>query len=345
MLGIVLTDNKLEEITTADLEIEGSSDVEESANCQGLVDRHDPWDVTLGRCANLAERRKIVNEGISLKKRRSAEADSGRYPTIDPKEVKTHRRFKGLLGIDEDLEECISADMAVEGYKLSKPIVLATWPGQEEPVLIDGHTRLKSAKRSGIKKIPYAIERFDDIDGALQYVASVQTKRRPTDDWVLYRLISELDSLMDRGGDRRSDEAKSKRSTDPVETQYKNSALRTAALVGTSDTTVKRARRIRKEGKPDILEALKNRKMTISQAARAIAKKGQCNEAKTPVTQNQEGMVQLTDENLAALKELSGTRHEHVNEAVKQYIANRGWENPIEPEEAESDDQKPRLIQ
>ncbi len=321
------------------------TDKKEEQKYQELVEIEEAVKTNLGRFANLREGRKIARKGLSLKKRRSEEADSGKVQTIDPKKVKFHPGFEGLLSIDQDLEESISADMVMESYYLSQPIVLATWPWQEELVLIDGHTRVKSAIRSGIKKIPYVIERCANIDGALQYVASVQTKRRPTDDWVLYRLISELDSLMDRGGDRRSDEAKSRRSTDPVETQYKNSAKRTAALVGTSDTTVKRARRIRKEGKPEILEALKNRKMTISQAARAIANKGQCNEAKAQVTQNQEGMVQLNAENLAAIRELGGTRHEHVNEAVRQYIVNRGWENPVEQEETESDDQKPRLIQ
>ena len=296
---------------------------------------------------NVNEGRKIARKKLPLKKRRSVEADSGHYPTIDLKEVKLHSRFKGLLGIDEDLEESISADMAVEGFKLSKPIVLATWPGQEEPVLIDGHTRLKSAKSSGIKKIPYAIEKFDDIDGALEYVATAQTKRRGTDQWVLYQLIVAVDNLMDRGGDRRSDKAKSKGPTGPIETLYKNSAERTAFIVKTDPTTVKRARRIQREGTREIIQALKDRKLKISQAEKAIIKaKTKKTDVESEVIQNKDNMVSLTDENLAGLEKLGGNRHEHVNAAVKGYIARELPKKAgSESENSEVDDQKPLLIQ
>ena len=133
--------------------------------------------------------------------------------------------------------------MVVGGYYESQPIVLATWPGQEEPVLIDGHTRRRAAIAAGIREVLVIIEEFSDEDGALQYVANLQTKRRPTDDWVRYQLITELDKLMDRGGDRRSDQAKSKGPRVPIETTYSSSAERTAALVGCSARTVKRARK------------------------------------------------------------------------------------------------------
>ncbi len=359
-----MTENKPEEITSADLEIEGSSekaprqceddctvepeelsedtvleesdDVEESTNCHILVDRDDPWTATLGRCANLKEREQIVTEGSSLKKRRRAEADSGHYATIDPRRVKYHDRFRGLLSIDEDLVDSMSVDMAVEGYKLSKPIVLGTWPGQEELVLIDGHTRVQSAIRSGIKKIPYTIERFDDIDGALRFVASIQTKRRQNNDWVVYKLICELDNTMDRGGDRRSEKAKSKGPDGPIETQYKNSAQRTADIVGTNETTVKRARRIQREGTDKIIQAIRDGKLKISQAVNAII-----NAKKTVVEskaiQDKDNLVALTDDNLAGLKELGGNRHAVVNTAVAEFIARqreiKSTEGPIKPEE------------
>ncbi len=282
-----------------------SDDVDESGDCQVPVDRWNSWPVTPIRYANLTEKTKIERKGRSLKERRSLEADSGQYPTIDPKQVKFHDSFKGLLSIDEDLVESMRYDMDVEGYKLSKPIVLATWPGQEDPVLIDGHNRVQAGVRSGIERIPYVIERFDDIEGALEYVATVQAKRRHTDQWVLYQLIVAVDSPMDRGGDRRSDEAKSKGPNGPIETRWRNSAQRTAFIVHTNETTVKRARRIHREGTPDIFQALKEGKMTISQAEKAIIKKAEA-ENKTgeqSLTETKENfMVQLTDENLAVPK-------------------------------------------
>ena len=151
----------------------------------------------------------------------------------------------------------------------------------------------------------------------------VQTQRRPTDDWVRYQLINELDSLMERGGDRRSEQAKSKGSQEPIETRHSTSAERTAALVGCSATTVKRARRIRKEGTPSMLEALKNREMTISQVEKAIVEKAKAKEGtgeESSVGESKNSMVHLTDENLAVLEQLDGTLHHHVNKAVSWYI-------------------------
>ncbi len=277
----------------------------------------------LGRCANLQEAHHIALQGLAQKERRGREAESAQLQFIDPTKVKLHTRFEGLLRIDEDLAENLSADMAVGGYFHSQPIVLATWPGQEEPVLIDGHTRLRAATKAGVPKIPYVVEKFRDIDGALEYVAKVQTQRRPTDDWVRYQLICEIDSLMDRGGDRRSEQAKSKSSQEPIETKYANSAERTAALTGTSPATVKRARRINRDGWPSLLEAMQNREMTITQAEKAIAEKaktGPITEEELQVEENKKPMVQLTDANFEVLEQLDETVHYHVNKAVRMYI-------------------------
>jgi ParB-like chromosome segregation protein Spo0J len=279
----------------------------------------------LGRCANLQEAHEIALRGMASKKRRGNEADSSQLQTIDPKKIKTHPRFQGLLTIDEDLAEDLSADMTVEGYYRSIPIVLATWPGQKEPVLIDGHTRVPAAIKAGVPKIPYVVETFDDIDGALEYIAKVQTHRRPTDDWVRYQLITELDRPLERGGDRRSEQAKSNTPAGGLETPRKTSAERTADLVGCSARTVERARRIRKDGTPEILEALRNREMTISQAENAIIKKAQAEAEKNTGEQSSDAesensLVHVTDEYRAVLSQMEGTLYEHVNKAVKMYI-------------------------
>jgi ParB-like chromosome segregation protein Spo0J len=291
-----------------------------------------------GRCANLQEAYKIAFQGMSSKKRRSGGAHSDKFQMMDPKEIKTHPRFKGLFKIDDDLMESIRTEMVVGGYYASQPIVLGTWPGQEEPVLIDGHTRRRAAIAAGIKEVLVVIEELADEDGALQYVANVQTKRRPTDDWVRYQLITELDKLMDRGGDRRSSQAKSKGPHGPVETSYSTSAERTAALVGCSSRTVKRARRVRKEGTPEILADLKKRKISINQADKLIASEGKTDKrnVNSSVANDKEAMVRLTDKNLMALKELSGNLHFLVNKAVEEFVArHREQDSTVEIERPE----------
>ena len=108
---------------------------------------------------------------------------------------------------------------------------------------------------------------------------------------------------------------------------------------------VKRARRINREATPEILEALENRKMTISKAEEAIgdtAKAKKKTRVRPPAAQDREGMVQLNDENLAGLKALGGTLHSHVNAAVENYIASKLKKKAnAELKNPEANDQKP----
>jgi ParB-like chromosome segregation protein Spo0J len=301
----------------------------------------------LGRCANLQEAYKMAVQGLSSKERRRDKGESAEVKTIDPREIEMHLKFKGLLDIDDDLSESLTVDMTVSGFYVSKAIVLGTWPGLGKLVLIDGHTRVRSAIKAGLEAVPYTIETFDNEEEALEYIAKVQTNRRPNNDWVRFQLVRELDTLMERGGDRRSEQAKSKGSREPIEKEYSSSAAKTGALVGWSASTVKRARRVDREGTPEILEDLKKGKIRIGQAEKRIAPRANDKAtAKSSSRENQDAMVQLTDENLSGLNELGGNRHAHVNEAVKQYIEREIRKRASsDQEDSDSDKLKPRIIQ
>ncbi len=93
--------------------------------------------------------------------------------------------------------EKITQSMRVHGYYESHPLVVAVWPGQEEPVLIDGNTRIQAALAVGITHVPFVIARFDSEMEALQHVISLQTERRTTTDGALYRLCDQFDRLME----------------------------------------------------------------------------------------------------------------------------------------------------
>jgi DNA-binding transcriptional MerR regulator len=273
----------------------------------------------------LSDAYEMVIQGVSSKKRRNRRAGEDPRNTIDPRKIKTHPNFEGFLEINADLLGSITADIAANGYYESKPVVLATWPGQADPVLIDGHTRVDAAIDAGIEKIFFVIEEFEDEGAALFHAMNLQAKRRTTDGWVLFQLIERFDSLMERGGDRRSEQAKSKGPPGPTETRHATSAERTAALVGCSPRKVKRARRIRKDGTSEILDALRNREMTISQAENAIIKKAQAESEKntgeqSSVSESENSLVQLNGEYRAVLSQIEGTLHEHVNKALKMYI-------------------------
>ena len=95
-------------------------------------------------------------QAVALKTRRdeqTSRSSQARPPgTIDPKKIKTHPTFKGLLPIDEDTLEEIARKMALYGYYESQPILLGKWPGLDYWVVIDGHTRRLAAIKAGIRR-------------------------------------------------------------------------------------------------------------------------------------------------------------------------------------------------
>lgn len=142
--------------------------------------------------------------------RKRATAATGAPPdrpkTIAIGQIEFHPTFADLLLIVPDTLENITESMRVGGFWESHPIVLGWWPGLEEPVLIDGKTRMQAALGNGIREVPYMIKEFDGEVQALHYVVRSQVARRTTTDGALYRLCEQYDRLLERGGDRRSEE-------------------------------------------------------------------------------------------------------------------------------------------
>lgn len=116
------------------------------------------------------------------------ESVSASRVTLDPKEVETHPTFVDLLPVSQDMLENLIQGMRADGYYESEPIVLGTWQGQEGPVLIDGHMRMRAAVEVGITEVPFVVVEFPDEAAAVSHAISLQTKRRTTTDAALYRL-------------------------------------------------------------------------------------------------------------------------------------------------------------
>jgi hypothetical protein len=263
----------------------------------------------------------LVAEGIASKLRRTSGPEADEKGYIDPDDVEMHPTFSGLLGIKEDLLNRITADMAANGYDQSKPIILATWPGQDTRVIIDGHTRTRAWASLGKKSIPYIYRKFDSLLAALQHAAGLQTRRRITTDAVLFRLIKTYDSLCEKGGDRRSDQAKSMPTPVGSPTGRSASAHKTAIMVGCNYKKVEKVRRIIREGSTKLHKQISDGPLTINKAYNALAKKAKEEkklESAPPKTKTTK--IHLTEENLAALKKLGGDLHAHVNRAVKGYL-------------------------
>ncbi|MEW6351611.1 MAG: hypothetical protein AB1646_21380 [Thermodesulfobacteriota bacterium] len=258
------------------------------------------------------------------------QSDPSDYRVIALTEIRKHPTFESLLPIDRDLLESIIVDMRRNGFYPSQPVVLGTWPGMEGPVLIDGHARAQAAREAEIGHVPYVVKEFDDEMGALQHAMSLQSKRRSTKDGALYRLAGQYDRLTERGGDRRSEEALSMLTRVSVDGGRSASARRTATLLGCNYKKVDKIRKIRKDGTPEIQEAVKNDKMSINRAYQLIRRmeKGLRMDdegpAKVADAQVRALQVVLTEKNFAGLNALGSDLPALVNSAIEEFISVHG---------------------
>jgi hypothetical protein len=192
---------------------------------------------------------------------------------INPNEIKTHPTFENLFPIKPELLARIEADMKAGNYDNSQTVILATWEGQNEPVCVDGHTRIQAAKNVGIEEIPTKTCEFETENEALEYAIRLQANRRNMKDADILKCVTALDKRRPRGGDRRSDEAKSKPQHCGIENSRSASAKYTAELLGISPRKVEQSRTVMDQADPETLEAVETGKMSINKACNVTQKK------------------------------------------------------------------------
>jgi hypothetical protein len=137
-------------------------------------------------------------------------------------EIKVASPFKDLLEIKEKDLKAIKHRMALYGYDSSQPITI--W--KEKGIIVCGHTRFQAAKAlyeerkfagneiDQFEDIPVMERSFgDDEKAAIEYAIHNQTDRRSLSDWDKLMLVQKVDKLLPQGGDRRSEEVRSRRSS------------------------------------------------------------------------------------------------------------------------------------
>lgn len=172
--------------------------------------------------------------------------------------IKTAEPFKSLFPIESRVLYRVQENMYQHGYDPSQPIIL--WA--EKGVVVDGHTRLAAARNLYLKEVPVHEKSFADEGEALAYAIHNQKNRRNLSEAELLRCIEAVDKRRKRGGDHRSEDAKSKGANAPVE----RSAETTANIVGISPDKVKRARSVLSD--PKEKEAVMAGEKSINQASK-----------------------------------------------------------------------------
>ena len=169
--------------------------------------------------------------------------------------------FSELFSIDENVLQAIVKNILENTYDESQPIVV--WKDQN--IVIDGHTRLKASHLAGRQIISVFNKAFRNEEEALQYAINNQRNRRNMSEAELLRCIEAVDKRQERGGDRKSVEAKSKAPSGGIEKSKSPSAQETANIVGTSVRKVERARAVISD--PKEREAVLTGKKSINKAS------------------------------------------------------------------------------
>lgn len=150
--------------------------------------------------------------------------------------IKINDTFKTIFPAKKDLIESIAKDMELNGFDYSQPLILWAETGE----LIDGHTRLASAKSIGLKAVPVIYRSFEDEEQVIEYEIKLQTNRRNLTDGELFSCISKIDKRNSHGGDRKSSRFKS--SYEHLISDEGKSREELAELVGTSATKIQKVR-------------------------------------------------------------------------------------------------------
>jgi hypothetical protein len=190
-----------------------------------------------------------------------------------PTEIETHETFANLFPIKPEVLSKIEEHITENQFLISHPLDLATWGDMKKPICIDGHTRLQAALNLGLDTVPVITHELESEDEALELAIHLQKNRRNMTDAEIVACTQALDKRCQRGGDRRSEEARSKPQDYGNENSRSSSAKKTAELVGVSTRKVEQIRTITDHGESDIIESVKSGEISINKGYQETQKK------------------------------------------------------------------------
>ena len=187
--------------------------------------------------------------------------------------------FENLFPKNAAVIDAIREHMEENGFDPAFPIILATGDWTQDPVLIDGHTRLQVADELCISYIPTISKHFDSEDDALDYAIHNQSARRSLTDAEIARCLVVLDSRKQRGatdgfrGNRFTGslvKAQDCAITNDTPTMFASSgksAFKTAETLGISPRKVEQARSVMSDNTPkEIKDAVISGNKSINKA-------------------------------------------------------------------------------
>lgn len=175
--------------------------------------------------------------------------------TLDPK-----GEFQEIFPIDEDDLWRISDSMRKKGFYRNQHILYGKILEEDSEFVLDGHTRVAAARDAGIDSVPVYCVTFETRREAIMFCYEIQLNRRNLTDGQKLVALSKLDELKNPG--RKSGE----------EVGTGKSAADMAEQLGMSERKVEQGRAILNSGDEEIIDAVKNDKMSYDAAYKAVKK-------------------------------------------------------------------------
>jgi hypothetical protein len=263
-----------------------------------------------------------------------AKRDDVQHKMVNVKDIRTHPTFANLLRIDPAMRD---RDNPKHARARLFPLTSYYHGYVAGAGRACGHRRTHSSKRAleaGIEMVPVVIVAFEDVMAALQRAVSLQVQQRFSTNGAYYRMCETYDTLMERG--RKAKEAKELTTRGVHFVGHSASAKKTAQLIGCSYRTVDRIRKIRRDGWPEIQEAVANDEMSINKAYKQIRDMELGNEEngkRSAAAHIKTLKTLLSEENFASLQQLGGVVGDRLNKAWEVYMRwVQGQEDEAVPE-------------
>ena len=240
-------------------------------------------------------------------------------------EIEKHDLFQEVFPINEQIKERIKKDMSENGFDENQPVVLANWQDQEEPVCIDGYTRLKVAEELSIDAIPTVIYSVGSEQDAFEIALKRQLNRRSMTDAEIFQCVETITS----------------RYGNPPNGGPKYEVQEIADKLGISKRKAERTLRVADKATDEAKKQIKEGKRSIHETEttiRSSATEPRSSTAK-PKTRKGSRMVEIDPDQWerleAAVGLTGGTIDDHVYEALEQYL---GTDEEDDDEEMESEE-------